>query len=85
MSSLTPEAYAVIEGRPADPLWKVQGLPDEKTELTRRERIRSEHMYWTGCNSSDARCNSMRRNNGGAGATGARPARAELAVAAFWK
>jgi hypothetical protein len=85
MSSLTPEAYAVIEGRPSDPLCKVQGLPDEKTELTRRERIRSEDMYWTGCNSSDAHCNSMRRNNGGAGATGARPARAELAVAAFWK
>ena len=34
MSSLTPEAYAVIEGRPSDPLCKVQGLPDEKTELT---------------------------------------------------
>jgi hypothetical protein len=67
MSSLTPEAYAVIEGRPSDPLCKVQGLPDEKTELTRRERIRSEHMYWTGYNSSDARCSSMRRNNGGAG------------------
>ena len=83
MSSLTPEAYAVIEGRPSDPLCKVQGLPEEKTELTRRERIRSEHMYWTRCNSSDARCNSMRRNS--AGATGARPARAELAVAAFWK
>ena len=29
MSSLTPEAYAVIEGRPSDPLCKVQGLPDE--------------------------------------------------------
>ena len=30
MSSLTPEAYAVIEGRSSDPLCKVQGLPDEK-------------------------------------------------------